>query len=78
MCSVTTIKKITVGNHVYLSVRQEKIRISQNKPLEDNIHNIIPAEVEDVIYLGPTTKYRVRVQDYRLFVYQEHSRFTLD
>ena len=71
-------KQITVGNHVYLSVRPEKIRISRIKPFEDNLHNIIPAEVEDVIYLGPTTKYRVRAQDYRLFVYQQHSRFTLD
>lgn len=71
-------KQINTGNHVYLSVRPEKIRISRNKPLEDNLHNVVPARVEDVIYLGSSTKYRVRAQDYRIFVYQQHSRFSLD
>lgn len=71
-------KQINLGNPVYLSVRPEKIRISRDKPLEDNLHNVVPAKVEDVIYLGSSTKYRVRTQDYRIFVYQQHSRFTLD
>lgn len=71
-------KQISVGSQVYLSVRPEKFRISRNKPLEDNLHNIVPAEVEDVIYLGSSTKYRVRCQDYRISVYQQHSRFLLD
>lgn len=71
-------RQISLGNPVYLSVRPEKIRISRDKPLEDNLHNVVPARVEDVIYLGSSTKYRVRAQDYRIFVYQQHSRFTLD
>lgn len=71
-------KQISLGNEVYLSVRPEKIHISRTRPLVDHLHNVIPAEVEDVIYLGSTTKYRVKAYEYRLFVYQQHSRFSLD
>jgi spermidine/putrescine transport system ATP-binding protein len=70
--------QIHVGNPVYLSVRPEKFRILRDRPLEDNHHNIVQGRVEDVIYLGSVTKYWVRVQDYRLAVYQQHSRFMLD
>jgi spermidine/putrescine transport system ATP-binding protein len=70
--------QIHVGNPVYLSVRPEKFRISRDRPLEDNHHNVVQGRVEDVIYLGSVTKYWVRVQDYRLSVYQQHSRFMLD
>jgi spermidine/putrescine transport system ATP-binding protein len=71
-------KQISVGNPVYLSVRPEKIRISRDRPLEDNLHNVMSARVEDVIYLGSSTKYWVRAQEYRIAVYQQHSRFLLD
>jgi spermidine/putrescine transport system ATP-binding protein len=70
--------QIHVDNPVYLSVRPEKFRISRDRPLEDNHHNVVQGRVEDVIYLGSVTKYWVRVQDYRLSVYQQHSRFMLD
>ena len=70
--------QIHVGNQVYLSVRPEKFRISRDRPLEDNHHNVVQGRVEDVIYLGSITKYWVRVQDYRISVYQQHSRFMLD
>ena len=70
--------QIHVGNPVYLSVRPEKFRISRDRPLEDNHHNVVQGRVEDVIYLGSVTKYWVRVQDYRISVYQQHSRFMLD
>ncbi len=71
-------KKIQPGNPVYLSIRPEKFRISRQKPLEDNLHNVVPARVEDVIYLGTHTKYWVRVEEYRIAVYGQHSRFLLD
>lgn len=70
--------QIHVDNPVYLSVRPEKFRISRDRPLEDNHHNVVQGRVEDVIYLGSVTKYWVRVQDYRISVYQQHSRFMLD
>jgi spermidine/putrescine transport system ATP-binding protein len=36
------------------------------------------AHVDDVIYLGTHTKYWVRIQDYRIAVFCQHSRFLLD
>ncbi len=71
-------KQLKEGDLVFLSVRPEKFRISREKPALDALHNVCPAHVEDVIYLGSQTKYWVRVQDYRIAVYQQHSRFLLD
>ncbi len=71
-------KQIRNGNLVFLSVRPEKIRISREHPELTNLHNVVPAQVEDVIYLGAYTKYWVRVQDYRIAVVRQHNRFLLD
>ena len=71
-------KQMRSSDLVYLSVRPEKIRISREKPESNNRHNIVPGHVEDVIYLGALTKYWVRIQEYRIAVFQQHSRFLLD
>ena len=71
-------KQIRVGATVFLSIRPEKFRISRDRPLEDRLNNIVRARVEDVIYLGSSTKYWVRCQDYRMAVYRQHSRYLLD
>jgi len=71
-------KQINEGELVYLSVRPEKFRVSRDKPEGNGLHNVVPGRVEDVVYLGTHTKYWVRVQDYRISVYQQHSRFLLD
>jgi spermidine/putrescine transport system ATP-binding protein len=63
---------------VYLSVRPEKFRISRDKPQDKPLHNVFPGQVEDVIYLGGQTRYWVRVQEHRLAIHQQHSRFLLD
>jgi spermidine/putrescine transport system ATP-binding protein len=39
---------------------------------------VVQGVVEDVIYLGSHTKYWVRVEDYRLGIHQQHSRYLLD
>jgi spermidine/putrescine transport system ATP-binding protein len=64
---------------VYLSVRPEKIRISRpgTEP-PGGSHNVVEGTVEDLVYLGSSTKYWVRVQDYRLVVLRQHHRFLLD
>jgi spermidine/putrescine transport system ATP-binding protein len=67
-------KKIGKGNSVYLSIRPEKFNISREEPTVDGRHNKIQARVEDVIYLGTHTKYWVRIHDYRLAVFRQHSR----
>jgi len=71
-------KKMHVNDLVYLSVRPEKFRISKERPQLDGRHNVIPAKVEDIIYLGSHTKYWVRIDEYRLAIYQQHGRFLLD
>jgi spermidine/putrescine transport system ATP-binding protein len=71
-------KQIGKGNPVYLSIRPEKFHISREEPVADNRHNKMLAHVDDVIYLGTHTKYWVRIQDYRLAVFRQHSRFLLD
>jgi spermidine/putrescine transport system ATP-binding protein len=71
-------KQIGKDNPVYLSIRPEKFHISREEPVVDGRHNKMRAHVEDVIYLGTHTKYWVRIQDYRLAVFRQHSRFLLD
>jgi spermidine/putrescine transport system ATP-binding protein len=71
-------KQIGKGNLVYLSIRPEKFNISHDEPAVDARHNKMPAHVEDVIYLGTHTKYWVRIREYRIAVFRQHSRFLLD
>jgi spermidine/putrescine transport system ATP-binding protein len=71
-------KAIQPGNPVFLSIRPEKIHISRDKPEVSRLRNMLPAVVEDVIYLGSTTKYWVRAGDLRVQVLRQHSRYFLD
>jgi spermidine/putrescine transport system ATP-binding protein len=71
-------KQIKQGEHVFLSIRPEKFRISRERPEPAPHLNVIEGMVEDVIYLGSQTKYWVRVRDYRISVIRQHSRFLLD
>jgi len=71
-------KQIADGNKVFLSVRPEKIQISRDRPEAKAKRNAVPAVVEDVIYLGPTTKYWVRAGSHRLQILRQHARFFLD
>lgn len=71
-------KQIKEGEHVFLSVRPEKLSISAVAPETRPHVNIIQGTVEDVIYLGAQTKYWVRVGEYRISIIRQHSRFFLD
>ncbi len=71
-------KSIRPGNPVFLSIRPEKVHISRDKPEETHRRNMLKASVEDVIYLGSTTKYWVRTGGLRIQVLRPHSRFFLD
>ncbi|MFH0880927.1 MAG: ABC transporter ATP-binding protein [Lentisphaerota bacterium] len=70
--------KLKVGDLVFLSIRPEKFKISREKPDPVPHYNSVQGRVEDVIYLGSQTKYWVSVQDYRIAVHRQHSRFLLD
>jgi len=71
-------KPLQGGNLVYLSIRPEKFHISRDRPLLDDRHNCLQGKVIDVIYLGTHTRYWVRINNHRLAVIQQHSRFLLD
>jgi spermidine/putrescine transport system ATP-binding protein len=71
-------KQLRQGEHVFLSIRPEKFRISREHPAGEPHLNVIEGTVEDVIYLGSQTKYWVRVRDYRISVIRQHSRYLLD
>jgi len=71
-------KQIQPGNSVSLSIRPEKVHISRDKPEESADRNIMPAVVEDAIYLGSNTKYWVRANGHRIQVMRQHFRFFLD
>jgi spermidine/putrescine transport system ATP-binding protein len=67
-----------VGDPVVLSVRPEKLRVSFEEPPDSPHGNKARGKVEDIIYFGSESKYFVRVQDYRLSVFQQNSRFMLE
>lgn len=71
-------KGLRVGNEVHLSLRPEKFSLSREAPEPLPNRNAVQGTVEDIIYLGSHTKYRVRVDEYRLNVVQQHSRYLLD
>ncbi len=71
-------KKMKPGDLVYLSIRPEKFRISREQPRPAPHLNMLQAHVDDIIYLGAHTRYWVRVGEYRLEIFQQHSRFLLD
>jgi spermidine/putrescine transport system ATP-binding protein len=67
-----------VGEPVVISVRPEKLRVSFEEPPARQYHNKVRGQVEDIIYAGSETKYFVRVQDYRLCVFQQNIHFLLE
>ena len=73
-------KNIRPGSPVHLSVRPEKMRISHDRPEKDfdGKLNIFRAKVEDIVYQGSHTKFWVRIGEYRISVFQSHSRYLLD
>lgn len=71
-------KQIQPGHAIFMSIRPEKVHISRERPEAKPLRNLLPAVVEDVIYLGSTTKYWVRAEGYRFQVLAQHSRYYLD
>jgi spermidine/putrescine transport system ATP-binding protein len=71
-------KAMKPGNPVFLSIRPEKVHISRDRPEQTRRQNTLPAVVEDMIYLGSTTKYWVRTHGFRIQVLRQHFRYFLD
>src|SRR3984885_12907412 len=71
-------KQLKIGDEVHLSVRPEKIHISREPPPPQARQNLLPGFVEDVVYKGDHTHFSVIVENRKIFVTQQHSRFLLD
>lgn len=71
-------KKISVGDMAHLSVRPEKIHISLEPIAPLSKRNVMQGVVEDVIYKGDHTYFRVIVGGHKVAVLQQHSRIHLD
>ncbi len=71
-------KKLQAGNSIFLSIRPEKFNLTKDKPPNSINLNALRGHVEDVIYLGSHTKYWISVNEYRLEINQQHSRYLLD
>ncbi len=71
-------KKISAGNPVFLSIRPEKFHIGRNRPELSPKHNLVRGRVEDIIYLGGTTKYWVQAEGHKISITRQHARFFLD
>ncbi len=66
------------GETVHLSLRPEKIAVSREEPVERELRNALQGVVEDKIYLGSQTQFRIRVGERLITAQQQHARFLLD
>jgi spermidine/putrescine transport system ATP-binding protein len=66
------------GDLVHLSVRPEKLAVSRERPEQNGHRNALPGIVEDKIYLGSQTQYRVRVGERLILILQQHGHYLLD
>ncbi len=70
--------RMRVGDDVYLSIRPEKFQIAHRQPNPDGSYNVTTGTVEDVIYLGSHTRFRIRVHESCITVLQQQNRFLHD
>jgi spermidine/putrescine transport system ATP-binding protein len=73
-------KKLQDGQQVFLSIRPEKFRLSRTEPVPQpgKRHNHLRGKVQDIIYLGSNTRYRVACGSHVLSVVQQHAQYLLD
>lgn len=69
---------IPTGTPASISVRPERIAIRRDAPPVAHAQNSIRGIVEDLIYLGSRTHYRVRVSGRLIEVWKQHRRFLPD
>lgn len=75
-------RKVKIGDHVKVSVRPEKIRLTRNLPKNlGKIHNVIKVYVDELIYTGFQSKYFVWLngeKDLLFKVFKQHAIFFED
>lgn len=75
-------RKVKVSDHVIVSIRPEKIRVTKNPPKNlGKIHNILKVYVDEVIYTGFQSKYFVWLngeKDMLFKAFKQHAIFFED
>jgi spermidine/putrescine transport system ATP-binding protein len=72
-------KPVAVGDQVTVSIRPEKFSLQKTRPATNGeTSNSVPCKIEEVIYLGPQTRYWVRSADQLISVIQQHANYLLD
>lgn len=71
-------RELAPGQHLTLSLRPEKISISRDKPPPSDSRNVFEASVQEVVYVGPQTKYVVSVGSQSIKVLHSHQHYLLD
>ena len=71
-------KQLKQDTRLELSVRPEKISVTRIRPDSVANRNILQGVVQEMIYLGSQTQYRVKVGDETVLVLQQHGHFLLD
>lgn len=71
-------RNLKKGDRIHLSIRPEKLMVSRECPQHKPHRNSLEGTVEDKIYLGSQTQFRVRVGNRVILVQQQHGRYLLD
>ena len=69
---------VNVGDKVTLSLRPEKIAISNRSPNKQSDFNILKGKIEDILYLGTHTQYIVQVGKHKFKVFNQHKKVYFD
>ncbi|MCL2293897.1 MAG: ABC transporter ATP-binding protein [Spirochaetes bacterium] len=71
-------RKLKAGDPVHVSIRPEKINMSKTEPEEHRKVNILKGVVENMVYVGTSTKYWVRSGEWLFTTQKLHRRYLLD
>lgn len=71
-------RKLKVSDPVHVSVRPEKIYTSKTRPDASRKINLLNGIVENMVYIGTSTKYWVRSGEWLFATQQPHRHYLLD
>lgn len=71
-------RRLNSGDGVHVSIRPEKIDILSQPPVPDSKKNVLKGHVEDIIYMGNSTKFWIKIGRQLVSVQKQHSAFLLD
>ena len=71
-------RKLKKGDPVHVSIRPEKIYTSRTMPDAGKKINVLSGIIENMVYIGTSTKYWVRANEWLFATQQPHRHFLLD